>query len=410
MDMRDLRQNIAIAALSLCAVFLFSQTQFFRLGASAGGGYLQRLTAVPAAQTDQTASLSVPVRCAVTGAYGRYGRVDLTLDDEAFAPVKTLLREVLGSAHSRRSTTQADFLSALEGTGVYCDFLSAVPVEYLSAQMGAETESPLSARALAAAEQGGTVMLLIWDGDAGYYQCASAALPSALEEVLSQFQLGVSSFAFAHTQGLLPLSLFPDPLPQLPQLTAADPPADTDDLLPLLRFNPHTNARYEESGGTQVIVENDRSLRLTADRHLSYSGGAEGGVSVEAAGQIPTVWEAAAGVGALLQRLSPPSDAGLYLTGLTRTGEETHLTFGFHVDGVPIRLPGGTAAAEAVLTGQSLTSLTLLRRTYRRGEAVSLLLPLTQTLAVAPQTGGAELFIGYADRGVYPLSAAWLAE
>lgn len=42
---RDFIQNITITLLTLSAVFLFSRTQFFQLGAAAGSGYWQHLTA-----------------------------------------------------------------------------------------------------------------------------------------------------------------------------------------------------------------------------------------------------------------------------------------------------------------------------------------------------------------------------
>ena len=100
---RDFIQNITITLLTLSAVFLFSQTQFFQLGAAAGSGYWQHLTApIGSSETDTALSdrLLAPVRLAVSGEYGRYGSVSLTTGGEEFTPVKTLLREVIGSARS----------------------------------------------------------------------------------------------------------------------------------------------------------------------------------------------------------------------------------------------------------------------------------------------------------------------
>lgn len=100
---RDFIQNITITLLTLSAVFLFSRTQFFQLGAAAGSGYWQHLTApIGSGETDTALSdrLLAPVRLAVSGEYGRYGSVSLTTGGEEFTPVKTLLREVIGSARS----------------------------------------------------------------------------------------------------------------------------------------------------------------------------------------------------------------------------------------------------------------------------------------------------------------------
>lgn len=250
MRYRDFIQNITITFLALLSLFLFSRTQFFQLGAAAGSGTWQRLTAPVSDQISDAPSsdtLSAPVRAAVTGEYGRYGSISLTTDSESFTPIKTLLREVLGSARSRMDSSAAAFRSALGKPSVYCDFLEPLPVSYLADLMGITAESELSVRALAAAEQNGQVVLLLWDGGSRYYQCVTAVQPSTLTEVLDHFELGVTAFAFEDLSGygqhLAPLSLFPDPLPELPQLTVTESTVSTETLLSVLGFNPHTNSR-----------------------------------------------------------------------------------------------------------------------------------------------------------------------
>ena len=269
MRYRDFIQNITITFLALLSLFLFSRTQFFQLGAAAGSGTWQRLTAPVSDQiSDAPASdtLSAPVRAAVTGEYGRYGSISLTTDSESFTPIKTLLREVLGSARSRMDSSAAAFRSALGKPSVYCDFLEPLPVSYLADLMGITAESELSVRALAAAEQNGQVVLLLWDGGSRYYQCVTAVQPSTLTEVLDHFELGVTAFAFEDLSGygqhLAPLSLFPDPLPELPQLTVTESTVSTETLLSVLGFNPHTNSRYTDAGGAEVVVEGDRVIRI----------------------------------------------------------------------------------------------------------------------------------------------------
>ena len=78
MRYRDFIQNITITFLALLSLFLFSRTQFFQLGAAAGSGTWQRLTAPVSDQISDAPSsdtLSAPVRAAVTGEYGRYGSI-----------------------------------------------------------------------------------------------------------------------------------------------------------------------------------------------------------------------------------------------------------------------------------------------------------------------------------------------
>ncbi len=417
MRIRNWLQNTLIVLLSLSALFLFSKTQFFQLGAAASSGTWQRITSPIGDASGNAAvsdSLSAPVRTAITGEYGRYGSVSLTTGEESFIPIKTLLREVLGSAHSQTDTTAAAFLAALDSASVYCDFLNVLPVNYIADLMGASiVESDLAARALAAAEKDEAVILYLWDGGTHYYQCATAVQPSTLSDVLEHFELGVSTFAFEHTDGagqsLNPLSLFPDPLPELPQLTALDAAVSDETLLTALDFNPHTNSRYLDAGGAQVVVEGDRVIRIAGSGAFSYTSGGETTLRVKSAGALPTPSEAVTGALSLLEPLLPTGSARLYLTEWRQTGTETHLTFGYQMDGVPIRFADGSAAAEVTLADNVIAALSLRPRQYSAAGSLSLLLPLTQAIAIV---GGAnaELSIGYADTGVYPLSAAWLAD
>lgn len=417
MRRRDTIQNITITLLAVSAIALFSQTQFFQLGTSAASGYWQRLTATAATGSDSAPlsdTLSAPVRTAVTGAYGRYGNVSLTTGSEEFIPIKTLLREVLGSARSQTGSSQSALQSALTQPSVYCDFLSPLPISYLAELMGVGMDSGLEIRALAAAEREDQVVLLLWDGAESYYQYATAVQPAALAEVLEQYELGVSAFAFEESDGygshLSPLCLFPDALPELAQVSVGEASVSTDDLLTALGFNPHTNSRYLDASGTEVVVEGDRVVRLSASGAFSYTSGGETSLAVEAVGGVPTAREAASGVQALLERLIPAGDGRLYLLSLEQSGEETRLTFGYHLNGVPIRFTDGSPAGEVILSGSAVAALYLQPRQYLAEDSVSALLPLRQAMAIAAGEEGRELSIGYADHGAYPLSAVWLAD
>ena len=414
---RDFIQNIIITLLAVSAVLLFSRTQFFQLGAAVGSGTLRRLT-VSSSETPSSAtvsdSLSAPVRTAVTGEYGRYGSVSLTTGSDDFTPIKTLLREVLGSARNRTESNQAAFQAALGKTSVYCDFLSSLPVPYLAELMGISVESTLSVRSLTVAEQDGQVVLFLWDGESRYYRCATAVQSSGLTEVLNHFELGVSTFAFEETAPysaqLAPWSLFPDPLPELPQLSAADSTLSSDTLLTALGFNPHTNSRYTDSMGAEVIVEGDRVIRVSPSGTVSYTSGGEAALMVDAAGAVPTLSEAAVGAQTLLDTLSSAGEARLYLLSARQSGSETTLTFGYQLGGVPIRFSDGSAAAEVTLSGRAISALTLQLRQYSADGTTSLLLPLQQAMAIAAGQPGVELSIGYADNGASSLSASWLAD
>lgn len=415
MRKRDLIQNITITLLAVSALFLFSKTQLFQLGVGAAGGYWQRLSVSnggTAADTALSDSLSAPVRVAVTGAYGRYGSVSMTTADEDFIPVGTLLREVLGSAREQTDSSQSAFQNALSAASVYCDFLAPLPINYIADLMGADmTERALSVRALTAAEKDGQVFLYLWDGGTHYYQCATAVQPSALTELQDHFELGVSTFAFEEAEGshLAPLSLFPDPLPELPQLTPGETSVSTETLLTALAFNPHTNSRYRDAEGAEVVVEGERIVRISSGGAFTYTSGGEAALTVETAATMPTGREAVIGAQMLLDALLPDGEASLYLLSLTQEGTETVMTFDYQVGGVPIRFADGAPAAEVTLTEGAVTALSLRPRQYVSGDTATLL-PLRQAMAIAGKKEGSELSIGYADTGDHSLSAVWLAD
>ena len=211
-------------------------------------------------------------------------------------------------------------------------------------------------------------------------------------------------------RALDPCSLLPAEPPVLPAFTVGDPLASTDWLLSALGFNPRSRTRHTESNGTELIMDGDRTLRIRPDNSVRYQSGDDPSLSVEAAGELPTAREAALGAGALLGGLCGPvlGEAQLWLQSVRRSGEVTVLRFGYQAGGVPIRFSDGGYAAEVTLTGTAVTALTLRLRQYGLSEEPSLLLPLSQALAVAAASGG-ELSVGYVERNG-ECRACWLSD
>lgn len=419
---RDFIQNITIVVLTLTAVALLAQSQLYNLKSDDSGlGRLLTTTVSPssdsAAATDLN-SLSSPVRAAVTGAYGRYASVSLSTTDEEFLPLRTLLGEVLGSAKTFSPCTASDFQSALSGVSVYYDFLEPLPLSVLAALMG-ETSSAadISARYVVVFAQSQKVHVCLWDGQQTYLAADTAVILADLEGAVSAYELTGAAFAFDNAEvdplysAVSPYSLFPAELPQLPVLAASNPLSDTSALLTALGFNPHTNNRYQESSGTEVILEGDQTLRIGADGLVSYQCGSEPTITIKSAEEIPTVNEAAVGTLSLVSSLlgSSSGDASLYLVSVRQSGSATTLHFGYQSGGVPIRFSDGRGAAEVTLSGNAVTSLWVRFRQYTASAENSLLLPVRQALAVAASYEGAELSISYADDGADTVSAQWMA-
>jgi len=417
----DTFQNIAIVLLAVSAVFLFAQTQLYNLGVDLGSSYFLRLAGNPTqnegASSSDLSDFSAPVRVAVSGTYGCYANVTLTTSDEEFLPLVSLLHEVLGSAHSRRDCSEQDFLLALNGTSVYFDFLTALPMSAIADLVEADWHDPLSARRLIIAEQNNAVQLYLWDNKTQFISFSSAVSTEDLNETISNYELAGNSFAFLeadsdnHYQNLAPYTLLLSELPSLPVLSSAEFISSPNDLLEALEFNPNTKSRYIEASGTEVVVDGDRSLRIRPDKSVLYQSGGAAVLSVDAAGNLPTLEEAVAGAVPLVNSLLPAGseDIALYLTGIRQFGDTTTLTFDYQVRGVPIRLSSGNAA-EVTLSGTAVSSLSLRFRQYTVTGNNSLLLPLQQAAAIAAQRPGFELTIGYTDNGGNTIGANWLAD
>lgn len=416
---RDIAQNIAIVLLTLSAVFLIAQTQLYTLGVNAGSGYLRYLAgdSVQTPDASTLTSLSAPVRLAVTGVYGgRYGSVALTTADEAFEPVGGLLREALRSVQSLVPCGEEEFLTALNGTSVYCDFLEPLPLPVLAGLMGASLDSALSARRLVAVSQGSeTAALYLWDEEGLCRKGVTAVSTEELESVVGGYELNGAYFALdgegPDAAALAPCSLFPLELPVLPVFSSTAVLPGSDTLLSSLGFYPRTNSRYTESGGVEVVTDGDRTLRLNPAGSIRYRSGGDPAITIAAAGEEPTLTEAVLGASGLLNTLlsGQESEAKLYLKGVRQTENSIQLTFGWQSGGVPIRLDHGGSAAEVTLSGSTVSGLTLRFRQYADTGETSLLLPLRQALAIAARREGAELSIGYVDSGGLA-SARWLAD
>lgn len=421
---RDMLQNIAITVLAVSAVLLFLQTQRYMLLPDDGlmSGLFQAGSASDAPVQGTAQSLSAPVRVAVSGTYGRYGDISLSTDDaDRFGRLLSpLLSEALGSAGTFSACTQTEFLSALSRTCVYYDFLSPLPLSILSVLAGMDTPVAfdLNARYVVVSQQSSTVDLLIWDGEDSFLRCGTSVRPSRLQDVVSSYELGNAAFAFDLAESdpafeaCAPCSLFLSPLPQYQTLSAGADVSDSSALLSALGFNPYANTRYTESNGTEVVMEGDQTLRISADGTLRYQSGGRASLFLADADHTPTPLEAVQGAWELVRELTDGrlGSASLYLTEVTVSDDTTVVRFGLHTGGTPIRFPDDGPAAEVRLSGSAVTALTVTLREYAAtGESASLL-PLKQASAIAALDPGRELSIAYVDSGTGSCTLSWLSD
>ena len=412
---RNLIQNIAIACLSLSAIVLFTQTQLSTIAAdskgagpsSEGGGSIIQ---------EESSQFSVPVRLAVTGAYGRCATGLLRTSDEGFSAPGALLGQALASAGEAEDCPQAGFYAALDSAASICYELSApLPLSLLSRLLDTELDwgsAPIRRLLLSDDGAGGAELYLWWEGDR-CSRCATGISASALSALSESYELGGAFFALDLGEScaeLDPLTLFSQE-EALPTVSAESALSDTDALLSTLDFNPRTEYRYTDANGAEVIVEGSRKLRIQSNESILYQSGSSPVLTISAREEQPSLWEAAAGIYQLLSDLSPGAgQASLCLTQVRQSGDQTFLEFEYLLSGSLVRFADGQPAASAELTGNVVSSLSLRFRQYALNEDTAPLLPRAQAVAIAQAREIRSLSIAYLDDGSSNLSASWVAD
>lgn len=416
-DLKNTVQNLLIIVLSCSAFFLFMKTAGVF---SSKNVSLQEIFSGNADTLDQNVNLtkltdiSAPVHITVTGVYGRYGNLSFTTTDENFSSLGALLREALGSAGTFASCTESQFRSALGTTGVYYDFCADLPLSILGGMVGTKTqEISRSARRVLLSSENGGVKLYLAGGNS--FCCCTTRVPKAdLTRIINSYQLGNASFAFelASASKLAPYSLLlTGEQPSYPKLNASNPLKDTTSgLLTAFGFNPRTKSRYPESGGTQVIVDGNRTLRIQTDGTVLYQGGDNASLKIST-GKKPSEQKIVLGCYELLSSALGigENDAFLCLQDIQQNGKKQVLQFNYQMNGTLILRSSGAPAVKIVLSGTTVSSISLYARQYTiSSNKSSLILPLKQALAIAGKHAGAELSIGYSDAGDASIPAGWL--
>lgn len=418
----DFRQNLAIALLSVMAVVLFARTELFHLGWEMVSSDFQAMSEPLEAAPEETVSntLSVPVRFAATGVYGgvrgRYVDLDMKTGERAFRAVRRLFRDALEGSSDFDEISQETFLLSVRGTSLYCDFLTPLPLSLLCGLLDASPADERPVRCMALAREWDGVRLYLWDGGKEYLGRLTAISGRQVDELVSNYELGNGVFGMdfqdtdSRYRNVPPLSLFPDETPSLPVYAASTGLPDTGQLLTAFRFNPLTKSRYTEANGTEVIMEDGRSVRIRTNGTIYYQSGERGEWNIESAADIPTSWEAVKECAALLnQILVSQGCASVFPREVRRQDNLTLLRFGYALDGVPVFHSDGGAAAVVTLDRRKIVSLELRPRRYSATDTQSLLLPLEQALGIVELHPGAELCLGYQDNGGARLNAQWFA-
>lgn len=414
----DMLQNVALATLTVTAVLLIARIPM--LDGVIGGRVRDLLSSVEQTQrhTIDLADSVTAVHFAVTDdvSFGRYTKLNALTSGADFQRAAPLLREAIGSAAVWEQVAETQFRNSLSHAGVYIDLMTVLPVSVVAAWLGEEVERDDMIRAMALTTEEETAGIYFLCEDGMILRCASALSSKAVCDVTGTFQPNGGCFAFeTEYSGFAPYMVMVRTMDQLAQVNASLPAGySAFNLLTALEFNPHTYARYVESGGTEVVLQSPHVLRIDADGTVRYnnSGIVEDNLyRISSTGEVPTVAEVLYSACLLAEVLSGGTDASpMSLDTVEKSENGWIISFCYRVDGVLVRLKDDRCALRIVVTEDTITEFNYYCRSYTATQENSVLLPVSIAVALAVQNEGTGLSVVYVDGGTSMLGAHWLVE
>ncbi len=406
----DRLQNVALAVLTLSAVFLL--LSFFHLRGGWTARFQTLLAVRPAAGGQEEASgvgelLAAPhIMVTSDSEYGRCGRLYTPAGDALLEKMLPLFGEALGSADQVGAAADQTLRAGLGRSSLYLDLTVELPLEVVAAWLGERTVFDRAVRAMALTTEGrDTAVLYLCGGEGEIFRYFTALPASAVEALTESVSPNGSLFAYETNYApLAPYTVLVREAEGLPQVRSELPATYSSyRLLTALDFNAHTNSRYAEPGGTEVVMDGRRTLRIGPEGTVTYDSGEED------AGGRGGALEALRAAGSLAAALTGGVDASpLYLRRLEEREDGYLVGFQYQVEGVPVRFPDEADALTVLVRGAGIAEFTCRCRTYVPEEEASVLLPPIMAAAIASLYPEGELSLGYVDSGSGRLHADWL--
>ena len=396
----DRLQNVALVVLTLSAVFLL--LSFFHLRGGWTARFQTLLAVRPAAGGQEEASgvgelLAAPhIMVTSDSEYGRCGRLYTPAGDALLEQMLPLFGEALGSADQVGAAADQTLRAGLGRSSLYLDLTVELPLEVVAAWLGERTVFDRAVRAMA---------LYLCGGEGEIFRYFTALPASAVEALTESVSPNGSLFAYETNYApLAPYTVLVREAEGLPQVRSELPATYSSyRLLTALDFNAHTNSRYAEPGGTEVVMDGRRTLRIGPEGTVTYDSGEED------AGGRGGALEALRAAGRLAAALTGGVDASpLYLRRLEAREDGYLVGFQYQVEGVPVRFPDEADALTVLVRGAGIAEFTCRCRTYVPEEEASVLLPPIMAAAIASLYPEGELSLGYVDSGSGRLHADWL--
>lgn len=383
-------KTLLIVLLSGSAVFLASQT----LLPPGSRTFLSRLSQ-PAASANvlgnsaRSAQTLQPAAFAVTWEEGRYAVLYHQEDQEGYTRLSALLSEALSEAAAPAPITAQQWELALTQPGVFCEYLSAMPLDSLNRWLSTQDNPALEGyRAQRLCVTAGSLYFAASGEEERYFFAPLNVDLSASLDYLAQ-RFSANGARFACEDGSYPLlrrdALVLSATPSVPCLQAELPLGVEEDgtpdeslnrILQLLSFHPQTNPLYAITGG-YAITDSGETLRVT-DGLITYRRTDENNVRFPADATLDATRALAEETAGALA-----GNARLYLHSVTESNGVTTVTYSYAYRGAAIQQGAEDWCAKFTVEDGAVTAFSLRPRRYTVLEDQNVtLLPQEQAAAI----------------------------
>ena len=343
-----------------------------------------------------------PIAISIKNEDGRHTILwDFAALDAGFDTFSGLLAQAINHSDSFMAVSQVQVQTALSGDSVLLRYDAPLPATLLASWLDADLRAalPETDTCILSAQKDHITLYML--GKQSY--AAKTALPAdALLTLTQTYEPNGSAFAYENGWDLEPLTLLPGVKPAVPAVTVSNP-CDSryiNALATALGFNPYAETRYTDDLGTTHFSETNASLEITKDGLISLHCD---GDRYTAAGIQPEALAEAARLLTAQMLDGVPGEGRLYLSSMTRTGDNTVCGFDYYVCGVPVEAPN--AAATVRFTGSRVTEISLQLYAFSGTGKTLYPLPIAQAMAVLP--AGRRLELAYCIDADLTLSAGW---
>ena len=341
------------------------------------------------AEAQSIQSAAQPMTISIRNSSGRHtAQWDFAALDAAYETLGRLLGQALETAEPFSTTRQFLLTQALTCPSVCFDYGFALPAVLTASWLDTDLaqETPDSTRYILALEE---EQVWLYLQGTTCYRTATRVDPAEFSAVVEQFPADGSQFAFEVQSHLAPLSILPGAVPAVraAETRSLCSSRYIETLANDLGFNPYDESRYTDSANVTHFSEPGGSLQISADGQIRFAATTDR--ITASGGSLENLVEKARSLLSLAVD-SGTTGARLYLSGVSRTEEQTVCSFDYVLNGIPVRWYDGPGA-EVTFDGQTVTGLQVKAVSFAARGQDQQLLPPVQAAAVLKRNDSLQL-------------------